>query len=219
MTHFPSFFVWLSGKSRIIIKKKESCAVKDGCTLQGNAEQRISRKKRGKEMKPDAIVYTSNTGYTRQYALLLGNRTGLPVYALDEAEKQLAAGTSILYLGWLMAGKVQGYARAFRRFRVEAVCGVGMGATGSQLQDLRKANTLPDIMPVFTLQGGFDIKRLKGIYKLMMTVMVRTAGKGLADKKDRTPEEDAMLNLMLHGGSCVSEKHLEEVWEWYQTVQ
>ena len=34
--------------------------------------------------EPTAIVYTSSTGCTRQYALLLGTRTGLPVYALDE---------------------------------------------------------------------------------------------------------------------------------------
>ena len=30
-------------------------------------------------MKPNAIVYTSNTGYTRQYAKLLGDKTDLPV--------------------------------------------------------------------------------------------------------------------------------------------
>ena len=30
-------------------------------------------------MKPNAIAYTSNTGYTEQYALLLGEQTGLPV--------------------------------------------------------------------------------------------------------------------------------------------
>ena len=36
-------------------------------------------------MKPAAIVYTSNTGHTRKYALLLGEQIGLPVYSLDEA--------------------------------------------------------------------------------------------------------------------------------------
>ena len=115
-------------------------------------------------MKPNAIVYTSNTGYTRQYAILLGERNGLPVYSLDEAWKELAPASPIIYLGWLMAGKVQGYAKAAKRFQVEAVCGVGMGATGSQLQDLRKSNALPASMPVFTLQGGFDLTRLRGVY-------------------------------------------------------
>ena len=34
-------------------------------------------------MKPNAIVYTSSTGFTRQYAFLLGEQTGLPVYSLE----------------------------------------------------------------------------------------------------------------------------------------
>ena len=73
-------------------------------------------------------------------------------------------------------------------------------------------------MPVFTLQGGFDITRLRGVYKLMMTVMVKTVGKGLADKNGRSPDEDAMLDLMLHGGSRVSEEHLAALLEWYEMV-
>ena len=66
----------------------------------------------------------------------------------------------MIYLGWLMAGKVQGYAKAAKRYRVAAVCGVGMGASGSQLADVRKANSLGDALPLFTLQGGFDMDKL-----------------------------------------------------------
>ena len=91
-----------------------------------------------------------------------------------------------------------------------------MGATGSQMQDLRKANRLPASLPVFTLQGGFDRSRLRGVYKLMMTIMAKTAGKGLADKPDRTPDEDAMLELLLRGGSRVSEENLAGVLAWLQ---
>lgn len=167
-------------------------------------------------MKPTAILYTSNTGFTRQYAQMLGGKLGLPVYPLQEAFSELPRGSSVIYLGWLMAGKVQGYAQAAKRYRIGAVCGVGMGATGSQIQDLRRANALPDSLPVFTMQGGFDMNRLRGIYKFMMMVMAKTAGKGLADKTDRTPEEDAMLELLLHGGSRVSEDNLKSVLEWYR---
>ena len=170
-------------------------------------------------MNPNAIVYTSNTGYTRQYATLLGEKTGLPVYSLEEAASRLPCGNGVIYLGWLMAGKVQGYAKAAKRYQIAAVCGVGMGATGSQMQDLRKANALPASLAVFTLQGGFDLSRLRGIYRLMMTVMVKTAGKGLAEKQDRTPDEDAMLDLMLHGGSRVSGENLTAVLQWYGMKQ
>ena len=33
-------------------------------------------------MLPSAILYTSATGHTRQYALLLGETLGLPVFSL-----------------------------------------------------------------------------------------------------------------------------------------
>ena len=50
-------------------------------------------------MKPTAIVYTSNTGHTRQYALLLGKQGGLPVYSLEEANSHLSGGSPVIYLG------------------------------------------------------------------------------------------------------------------------
>ena len=165
-------------------------------------------------MNANSIVYTSNTGYTAEYARLLGERTGLPVYSLAEAEQKLAAGNRVIYLGWLMAGKVQGYKKAAKRYKVQAVCGVGMGGNGSQLQEVRKANAISEKTPLFTLQGGFDINKLSGVYKLMMTIMVKTAGKGLAEKQDRTPEEDVMLEMMTRGGSRVSAENLAEVLAW-----
>ena len=39
-----------------------------------------------------AIVYTSNAGHTAAYAKLLGDKTGLPVYALEEAVKKIPKG-------------------------------------------------------------------------------------------------------------------------------
>ena len=165
-------------------------------------------------MNANSIVYTSNTGYTAEYARLLGEKTGLPVYSLAEAEQKLAAGNCVIYLGWLMAGKVQGYSDAAKQYSVEAVCGVGMGSTGSQMEDVRKNNNIPDSTPVFTLQGGFDMNKLRGVYKMMMQVMKKTVGKKLADKPDRTPDEEEMLDLLLHGGSRVSEENLAAVMEW-----
>ena len=46
------------------------------------------------------------------------------------------------------------------------------------------------VSQLFTLQGNFNVKKLHGVYRLMMEIMVRAAGKSLAAKKDRTPAED-----------------------------
>ena len=166
----------------------------------------------------DAIIYTSNTGTTKEYAFLLGKHTGLPVYSLNNAKGVIAKGSEIIYLGWVMASKVQGYDKASKLYKVRAVCGVCMGDTGSQLQEIRNKNKVPETTEVFSMQGGFDINKLHGIYKMMMKVMIKTAGKGLANKKDRTKEEDIMLDMMLQGANHVSEKNMKELLEWYNSA-
>ena len=165
----------------------------------------------------NAIVYTSNTGTTREYAELLGHHTGLPVYSLKEAKDMIRNGAEIIYLGWIMASKVQGYDKASRQYQVKAVCGVCMGATGSQIKEIRAKNQIPEKTAIFSMQGGFDINKLHGVYKMMMTVMAKTAGKGLAEKTDRTPDEDVMFDMMLHGANHVGEDNLKDVLNWYNS--
>lgn len=167
-------------------------------------------------MKPSAIVYTSNTGFTAQYASLLGGETGLPVYSLEDASKSLPQSSPIVYLGWLTAGKVQGYDKAVTKFNLQALCAVGMAKSGSQMEDVRKSNNLPQGLPLFTLQGGFDLKKLRGVYKFMMLVMSKTVAKKLAAKPDRTPDEEDMLDLFQNGGNRVSLENLRPVLAWYE---
>ena len=163
----------------------------------------------------NAIIYTTNTGSTARYAGLLAQKTGLPVYSLAEAKKTVSTGAEVIYLGWIMAGSVKGYAEAAKRYRVRAVCAVGMGQTGTQTDSVRKKTAVPADIPLFTLQGNFDVKKLHGIYRPMMELMVKTAGKALAEKADRTPEEDDMLDMMLHGGERVKAENLRAVLDWY----
>ena len=167
-------------------------------------------------MKPSAIVYTSNTGFTAQYASLLGGETGLPVYSLEDASKSLPQSSPVVYLGWLTAGKVQGYDKAVTKFNLQALCAVGMAKSGSQMEDVRKSNNLPQGLPLFTLQGGFDLKKLRGVYKFMMLVMSKTVAKKLAAKPDRTPDEEDMLDLFQNGGNRVSLENLRPVLAWYE---
>ena len=91
-----------------------------------------------------AVVYTSNTGSTEQYARLLAQEAGLSVCSLEEAKKTLKSGTRIIYLGWVMAGSIQGYADAVRLYRIPMVCAVGMEPTGKE-QALRGKTASPGI--------------------------------------------------------------------------
>lgn len=164
------------------------------------------------KLKPAAVVYTSNTGHTEQYARLLGNRTGLPIYAFREAENQLGKETSILYLGWLHASYVKGFRQAEKRFSVCAVCGVGLCDTGTMIAEVRKATAIPEDIPLFTLKGGIDRGRLKGLNKLMICMLTW----GLAAQEKRSEQEERMLSLLQTDASYVREGNLTGILEWYE---
>lgn len=166
-----------------------------------------------------AIVYTSNTGTTKEYARLLGETITLPYYSMEEAAKKLEKQTKIIYLGWLMAGTIKGYKEAKKRYKIRAVCAVGMGRSGTQVMEVRKKADIKEEIPVFTLQGGFDINKLSGAYKFAMNAMIKVTGKALQKKEDKTKEEEEMLELILHGGNKVDIANLKGVFDWYQQTE
>ena len=99
----------------------------------------------------EAVVYTSNTGSTEHYAKLLGHELRVSVYSTEEAGNKLPTGTEIIYLGWIMAGKIQRFGLARKKYKICAVCAVGMGQTGTQRKEIREKNNIPGKIPVFTL--------------------------------------------------------------------
>ena len=100
-----------------------------------------------------------------------------PVHSLQQAKNKVPVGSEIIYLGWIMAGGIKGYKKAAKLYKVCAVCGVGMGQTGTQLKELRDKNTIPQRFSKNTLLGNFDVKKLRGAYRFMMNVLVKTVEK------------------------------------------
>ena len=165
----------------------------------------------------DAIIYTTNTGSTGQYAKLLAQETGLPAYSLAEAKKRVFAGAEVVYLGWIMAGSVKGCAGAAKRYQVCAVCGVGMGAPTPELvPGFRAKMGIPQSTAVFYLQGGFDINRLKGPMKLIMKAKCKEIAGRLSVRAELNPAEQATLAMTKGAVSCVSRENLAEVIAWYK---
>lgn len=166
-------------------------------------------------MMPTAIVYTSKTGFTRQYAQLLGKRLGLPVYSLVDALYGLDQGSPILYLGWIHASAIRDYRKAAKNFSVCAVCGVGLCDTGTLTDQVRKATAIPASIPLFTLQGGFDRSKLKGLDKLMISMLV----KGLSAQEKRSEQDERMLALLQTDGNYVSPDNLKGILDWYEGLK
>ena len=153
------------------------------------------------------IVYTSNTGYTERYAKMLADELSLPIYELNTAKKHLEKNTPVIYMGWLMASHVKDFSKASKLFDVKCLCGVGMGPTGTQLSEVRSAEGLSDDFPLFTLQGGFSMDKLSGIYKFVMGMLVKMIEK----KPEPTEEEKWMVSTIRSGGDFVSADNLSEI--------
>lgn len=168
-------------------------------------------------MNIEAIVYTSNTGNTEQYAKMLAARTGLPVYSAKDAETALSQGASVIYMGWIRASVIVGYKEAAARYAIVCVLAVGMGETGGQLAELRKKNGLSQSLPLFTMQGGLFFNKLRGMNAFMINFSRRKAIKVLKAEKKRTEAQNAMLIMLSKGASFVQEKHLQKPLFWLQS--
>lgn len=160
-----------------------------------------------------AIIFTSNAGHTAAYAKILGEKTGLPAYELSEAVKKLNKGEEIIYMGWLFANTVKGYAKASKRFTVSAVIGIGLCDTGTGIDGVRKANKIPDEKPVFTMQGGMNKTELRGINKFMINMLIKMMDK----KQDKTEDDERMIYLLKNDKNYVSEENTTAFMEWYRS--
>jgi hypothetical protein len=159
------------------------------------------------------IVYQSSTGFTQRYAEMLSAATGMKVQNMKEAFKKLSAGTEVIFMTSMMAGRLNGLSKAQKHFDIKAIVGVGMSWPSEKvLSSMIEANKLNET-PSFYAQGGLDWNKLHGIKKLMLSMMC----KSIVAKKDDpnlTEEDKKNIKLFTEGGDFVSSGNLKPVIEW-----
>lgn len=156
-----------------------------------------------------SIVYVSNTGSSKKYAEMLSEKTGYPCYAM--ADSDAAVGTDVVFISWVMAGAIQGISEARVKFgTLKAVVAVGMMKSESQDATLKEKNDVSEAF--FTLAGAFDIKKLSGMYKMMMGMMMKMIKAKLKESND--PKAKEMVEQFEEGFDFVSEENLGEVVEF-----
>lgn len=148
-----------------------------------------------------AIIYTSETGSCERYARELSRQLHLPCAPLHDCH--VRPDGKIIYVGWLMAGRVVGYADAAEAFDVAAVVGVGMSPVTEALTAAgREKNAVPEGVPYFALQGGLHLNRLsfpmRTVMKLVDRKIVRELN-ALAAKKPLSAQEQATLRMAKYG--------------------
>lgn len=153
-----------------------------------------------------SIVYISNTGSSKKYAEMLSEKTGYPCYELSDSNN--AVGDDVIFIGWVMAGSIQGLTEARTKFgTLNAVIAVGMMKSESQDAALKEKNSVSE--PFFTLAGAFDIKKLSGMYKMMMSMMLKMLKSKMSESDDPKAKEAA--KMFDEGFDMVKEENLDEV--------
>jgi len=147
------------------------------------------------------IFYNTNTGTTRRYAELLSEKTGCPCFPLSDWE--IAETDDAVFLGWVLGGDIQG----LKQMKETGLPLRGVGAVGIMLQDKESVHekNCPDL-PFAFLPGAFDVKKLKGIYKLMAGMIVKVIKDKLKDVKNE--ESEKILGFFENGIDLFSEAAL-----------
>lgn len=161
-----------------------------------------------------AIIYKSNTGFTKKYAEILSEKTGISVYEIKEGLKKVPVGSDVIYMGWLLAGKIAGYKKAALKYNIKAVCAVGMARFTETYKEETKTQNGVTKAEFFYLQGGLDVNKLHGIYKIMMKTVIKGMKSKMENKEVKTEEDLEYLEMAGRGKDCVSEENLNGVIQW-----
>ncbi len=160
------------------------------------------------------IVYETNTGSSQKYAEMLSEKTGFEAESLTKAVKSFSPDEEIIFMGWVMAGTVQGLQKAREVFKnIVAICPVGLNKGEKNENELKEKNAITE--PVFILQGNFHLDELKGMYKMMMGMMLKMLKGKL--KENPHPDADKLIGAIESGVDCVSEENLGDILEWINT--
>lgn len=155
------------------------------------------------------IAYESKTGFTKRYADMLAEKTGLKAYRAKELVLD-GKDEEIIFLGWIKAGKVQGLDKV-RKHNVIAVCASGTARTAEPDNETVIARNKIKGIPFFYLRGGcLPLKELRGLDKIMLSMFVKM----LKSRKEKDEELEESISNIENGFDGVRKENLEPVLQW-----
>ncbi len=141
------------------------------------------------------VCYTSQTGFTRQYAQWVAQELGCPCEeAKRVSQEALGQADRVIYGGWVFGDTIMGLQEIRRRGAGQLVV-FAVGASKPEqavLERVRQRNRLEADVPFFLLEGGLRRERLGAVQRLLLSMVARSLGK----KKDRTPGEAEMARQL-----------------------
>lgn len=171
-----------------------------------------------------AVIYHSQTGFTKRYAQWTAEAVKADCFELSEArEKDLSGYEAVVFGSWVCAGSLSkfGWFKSNmdkRKDKKLAVFCVGASpADNPEVQDFLKQNFGgPEFagVRVFYCPGGFCYEKMGMKSKLMMKVFM----KALKAKKEKTEAEKEMVRWISSSYDISDRKYIEPVLEYLKEL-
>lgn len=165
-----------------------------------------------------AIIYSSRTGFSKQYAEMLQQKVGGELFDLSKMRKlnQVMGADVLVYIASIMGGRMREFKFIDKNIydleRPRKIfVGVGLTPPEEQVYLGFKQTNCPfgfeNKIKFFLLRGGMRYSELRGVDKLLMKNIL----KNLSKKEERSPVEEEMYQAIINGADYVNEESLEPI--------
>ena len=158
----------------------------------------------------DAIVYNSNTGFTKQFAYAFAVKTKLPIYSIKEL-KNIKKGSNIIYFSWILGLNICKLDK-LSNYNIVMACAVGMSPYSIELIEQIKENN--KLTEVFYLQGGLRMYKLNLMHRMMIKMVKSTYNKKFK-KNEINNDEKEILHIINNGKEDIDLDSLEPLVKWF----
>lgn len=166
-----------------------------------------------------AIIYNSQTGFTKRYAEWIAEETGADCFELIDAKKKsMDEYDAIIFGGWACAGGIsklswfKGNIDKWNGKKLIAFCVGGSPIENPEIELALRQNFNEEEwkkVNVFYCPGGFNYEKMSASSKLMMKLFI----KALKSKKDKTEEEEVMVKMVASSYDISDKKYIKPILE------
>ena len=166
------------------------------------------------------VLYKSKYGNTLQYATWLSEALNFELRDFKAFKKrEIKNYQTIIFGSGVYMGKMNKVKKVLKWFQDKPIiifaCAGNLNVE-RDIEEIKNANfTLEQLKyhHFFYLPGGVDFTKLKGLMKSMVKFFINM----IERKKDKTPDEIAILDGYKHPSHYVDKKYIEEIVNFVQT--
>ena len=167
------------------------------------------------------IIYGSQYGTTKQYAMELSKKTNIKAESYEDI-KNIDEYETIIYIGALYAGGVLGMAKTLKKISnsenkkiIIVTVGLADPMNKENINNIENSmkrqlsNEIYEKASIYHLRGGIDYSKLNFLHKTMMKLLYKKV-KGLPEEK-KTAEDKAMIDTYNQKVNFVDFSNLENI--------